>query len=68
MIITEAKALYQSLEREVFMKQKTCRKLAVAGAGGIAVGVVMLVGGIVCGILSIVNGAVVLGSRKDLEI
>lgn len=50
------------------MKQKTCKKLAVAGAGGIAVGVIILISGIVCGILTIVNGAIVLGSRKDLEI
>lgn len=50
------------------MKQKTCKKLAVAGAGSIAVGVIVLISGIVCGILTIVNGAIVLGSRKDLEI
>lgn len=49
------------------MKQKTSKKLAAAGAGGIAVGVIILISGVVCGILSIVNGAIVLGSRKDLE-
>lgn len=50
------------------MTQKTGKRLAVAGAGSIAVGVVVLIAGIVCGILTIVNGAVVLGSRKSLEI
>lgn len=50
------------------MKLKSYRKLAVAGAGGIAVGVIILIAGIVCGILSIVNGALTLGTRRELEI
>jgi hypothetical protein len=50
------------------MNHKALKKLVAAGAGSIAVGVIVLISGIVCGILTIVNGALVLGSRKDLEI
>ncbi len=50
------------------MNKRLSKKLGVAGGGAIAVGIIVLIGGIVCGILCIVQGAIVLGSRKDLEI
>lgn len=50
------------------MDKRLSRKLGVAGAGAIAVGIIVLIGGITCGVLSIVQGATVLSSRKDMEI
>lgn len=50
------------------MQKRLKTKLAAAGAGNIAVGVVILICGVVCGVLSIVNGALVLGSRRELEV
>lgn len=48
------------------MNEKTYKTMTVAGAGNIAIGVVMLVCGIVCGILSIINGANMLKRKSDI--
>ena len=62
------KSMVSSNYRRLFMNKKSARKLAVAGGGNIAIGVILLVCGIVLGVLSIVNGAMVLTSRKEMEI
>lgn len=48
------------------MNEKTYKTMTVAGAGNIAIGVVVLVCGIVCGILTIVNGAKMLKRKSDI--
>ncbi|MCI9446810.1 MAG: hypothetical protein HFH36_05370 [Lachnospiraceae bacterium] len=48
------------------MNEKTYKTMTVAGAGNIAVGIVVLVCGIVCGILTIVSGAKMLKRKSDI--
>lgn len=46
--------------------ERTYKTMAVAGAGNIAIGVVVLVCGVVCGILTIINGAKMLKRKSDI--
>lgn len=48
------------------MGEKTYKTLSVAGAGSIALGIVILVVGVVAGILSIVAGASVLRQKTRM--
>ena len=48
------------------MNENTYKTMTVAGAGNIAVGIVVLVCGIVCGILTIVSGAKMLKRKSDI--
>lgn len=48
------------------MNEKVYKTMAVAGAGNIALGVVMLVSGVACGILAIVSGARLLKRKSDI--
>ena len=40
--------------------------MSMAGAGNIAIGIVMLISGITCGILAIVSGAKILKRKSDI--
>ncbi len=46
--------------------EKTYKTLAVAGAGNLVLGIVVLVTGIVCGVLVIINGAKILRRKSDI--
>lgn len=48
------------------MNEKTYKTMAVAGAGNIALGIVVLVSGIACGILAIISGARLLKRKSDI--
>lgn len=48
------------------MGEKTYKILGIAGAGSIALGIVVLVSGIVAGILSIVTGAALLKHKSKI--
>lgn len=48
------------------MGEKTYKVLNVAGAGSVALGIVILVTGIVTGILTIVTGAVLLKQKSKI--
>ena len=48
------------------MNEKTYKTMTGAGAGNIALGIIMLVSGVACGILAIVNGARILKRKSDL--
>ena len=48
------------------MNEKAYRTMSIAGAGNIAVGIVMIVLGVTAGILSIVSGARLLKEKKGL--
>lgn len=48
------------------MSEKTYKAMRGAGAGNIALGVIMLVTGIVCGILAIVSGARLIRHKSDI--
>lgn len=48
------------------MGEKTYKVLNVAGAGSIALGIVMLVTGVVTGILAIVTGAALLKQKSRI--
>lgn len=48
------------------MNEKIYKTMRTAGAGGIAVGIVMMVTGLVCGILVIVNGARLLKKKSEI--
>lgn len=46
--------------------EKMYKTMTVAGAGNIAIGVVVLVCGVVCGVLTIINGAKMLKRKSDI--
>jgi hypothetical protein len=48
------------------MEEKTYKSMGLAGAGNIAIGIIVLVTGIVTGILTIISGAKLLKDRKNL--
>ena len=48
------------------MNEKLYKKMGVAGAGNIAIGVISVVTGVVCGILLIVSGAGLLKKRSEI--
>lgn len=48
------------------MNEKVYKTMSMAGAGNIAIGIVMLVSGITCGILAIVSGAKMLKRKSDI--
>lgn len=48
------------------MNEKTYKAMTAAGAGNIAIGIVMLVTGITCGVLAIINGAKMLKRKSDI--
>ncbi|MCI8859536.1 MAG: hypothetical protein HFI71_08465 [Lachnospiraceae bacterium] len=48
------------------MNEKVYKTMSVAGAGNIAIGIVILVSGITCGILAIVSGAKMLKRKSDI--
>ncbi len=48
------------------MNEKTYKAMRGAGAGSIAVGIIILVTGIVCGVLTIVNGAKLIRHKSDI--
>ena len=50
------------------MNEKVYKTLRTAGAGSIALGIVVLVCGLACGILAIVNGARMLKRKSDIII
>lgn len=50
------------------MNEKVYKTMSGAGAGSIAVGIVVLVTGVVSGILMIVNGARLLKRKSDILI
>lgn len=48
------------------MNEKIYKTISIAGAGSIAIGIVVLVTGVVTGILGIVCGTALLKRRKDV--
>lgn len=48
------------------MEEKAFRTMGIAGAAGIAVGIISLVVGIAVGVVAIVSGANLLKNRKGL--
>ncbi|MCI8300316.1 MAG: hypothetical protein HFI69_08195 [Lachnospiraceae bacterium] len=48
------------------MNEKTYKTMTAAGAGNIAIGIVMLAAGITCGILAIIIGAKMLKRKSDI--
>lgn len=48
------------------MNEKVYKTMSVAGAGNIAIGIVILISGITCGILAIVSGAKMLKRKSDI--
>lgn len=48
------------------MNEKTYKAMNSAGAGNIALGVIILVTGIACGILAIINGARLIRRKSDI--
>ncbi len=48
------------------MNEKTYKTMTTAGAGNIAIGIVMLVSGITCGVIAIINGAKMLKRKSDI--
>ena len=48
------------------MNEKIFKTMGAAGAGAIAVGIVIVVAGLAAGIISIVNGSLLLKRRKDV--
>ena len=48
------------------MNEKTYKTMKGAGAGSIALGVIMIVTGVACGILAIINGAKLIHHKSDL--
>lgn len=48
------------------MSEKVYKTMSMAGAGNIAIGIVMLISGITCGILAIVSGAKILKRKSDI--
>lgn len=48
------------------MNEKTYKAMTGAGAGNIALGVIILVTGIACGILAIINGARLIRHKSDI--
>ncbi|MCI9530995.1 MAG: hypothetical protein HFH38_04465 [Lachnospiraceae bacterium] len=46
--------------------EKTYKMLTMAGAGNIALGIVVLVTGVACGVLAIINGARILKRKSDI--
>lgn len=48
------------------MSEKTYRTMKGAGAGNIAIGVIIMVTGITCGILAIINGAKLIHHKSDI--
>ena len=53
-------------DKEYIMNEKTYKAMTAAGAGNIAIGIVMLVTGITCGVLAIINGARMLKRKSDI--
>ena len=53
-------------KQENIMNEKTYKTLTAAGAGNIAIGIVMLVTGVTCGVLAIINGAKMLKRKSDI--
>ena len=45
---------------------KVYKTMSIAGAGNIAIGIVMVLSGITCGILAIVSGAKMLKRKSDI--
>lgn len=52
--------------RSLNMNEKTYKTMTTAGAGNIAIGIVMLVSGITCGVIAIINGAKMLKRKSDI--
>ena len=52
--------------RSFDMSEKVYKTMSMAGAGNIAIGIVMLISGITCGILAIVSGAKILKRKSDI--
>lgn len=48
------------------MEEKAYKVMNGAGAGSIALGIIMLVAGVVCGVLSIINGARLNHHKSDI--
>ena len=48
------------------MCEKAYKTMKKAGAGSIALGVIIMVTGIACGILAIINGAKLIHHKSDL--
>ena len=48
------------------MNEKVYKTMSIAGAGNIAIGIVMVLSGITCGILAIVSGAKMLKRKSDI--
>lgn len=48
------------------MGEKTYKILSVAGAGSIALGIIILVAGVVTGVLSIITGAALLKQKSRI--
>lgn len=56
------------MEMEEMMEEKTYKRLASAGGGNIALGILTITFGLACGILMIVNGAKVLKAKSEILI
>ena len=52
--------------RSFDMNEKVYKTMSIAGAGNIAIGIVMVLSGITCGILAIVSGAKMLKRKSDI--
>ncbi len=48
------------------MNEKTYKTMKIAGAGNIALGIIILVTGVACGILAIINGAGLIRRKSDI--